>query len=128
MWPQWQGQQHGAAPGEQHVQQPGQPEAFSVRPRFVPSLRGRGGRGVLLVSGRPAAHPSVRGFREGLRLGGRSCSARSALCPLPSHDRREIPPVLLPGSPLRLWFKESKQQKPRDVKNKKHKAALKAWS
>ncbi|XP_052521091.1 aryl hydrocarbon receptor nuclear translocator isoform X11 [Tympanuchus pallidicinctus] len=29
MWPQWQGQQHGAAPGEQHVQQPGQPEAFS---------------------------------------------------------------------------------------------------
>ncbi|XP_061213461.1 aryl hydrocarbon receptor nuclear translocator isoform X5 [Neopsephotus bourkii] len=30
MWPQWQGQHHGAAPGEQHVQQPqpGQPEVF----------------------------------------------------------------------------------------------------
>ncbi|KAM6106629.1 aryl hydrocarbon receptor nuclear translocator [Pterocles gutturalis] len=31
MWPQWQGQHHGAASGEQHVQppQPGQPEVFS---------------------------------------------------------------------------------------------------
>ncbi|XP_061299763.1 aryl hydrocarbon receptor nuclear translocator isoform X5 [Pezoporus flaviventris] len=30
MWPQWQGQHHGAAPGEQHVQQPqpSQPEVF----------------------------------------------------------------------------------------------------
>lgn len=66
------------------------------------------------------------GVAGGAAGGGRSCSARSALCPLPSHDRREIPPVLLPGSPLRLSFKE--QQNPRDVKNKKHEAALKAWS
>ncbi|XP_031463998.1 aryl hydrocarbon receptor nuclear translocator isoform X12 [Phasianus colchicus] len=29
MWPQWQGQHHSTAPGEQHVQQPSQPEAFS---------------------------------------------------------------------------------------------------
>lgn len=30
MWPQWQGQHHGAAPGEQHVPQPqpSQPEVF----------------------------------------------------------------------------------------------------
>ncbi|XP_068778569.1 aryl hydrocarbon receptor nuclear translocator isoform X3 [Struthio camelus] len=33
MWPQWQGQHHGPASGEQHVQQPqpSQPEVFSVR-------------------------------------------------------------------------------------------------
>ncbi|XP_072214731.1 aryl hydrocarbon receptor nuclear translocator isoform X9 [Excalfactoria chinensis] len=29
MWPQWQGQHHSTAAGEQHVQQPSQPEAFS---------------------------------------------------------------------------------------------------
>uniref|UniRef100_A0A8B9MDW0 Aryl hydrocarbon receptor nuclear translocator n=1 Tax=Accipiter nisus TaxID=211598 RepID=A0A8B9MDW0_9AVES len=29
MWPQWQGQHHGPASGEQHVQQPSQPEVFS---------------------------------------------------------------------------------------------------
>lgn len=28
MWPQWQGQHHSTAAGEQHVQQPSQPEAF----------------------------------------------------------------------------------------------------
>uniref|UniRef100_A0A8C3PX11 Aryl hydrocarbon receptor nuclear translocator n=1 Tax=Chrysolophus pictus TaxID=9089 RepID=A0A8C3PX11_CHRPC len=38
MWPQWQGQHHSTAPGEQHVQQPSQPEAFSVRLCFVPLL------------------------------------------------------------------------------------------
>ncbi|XP_059688420.1 aryl hydrocarbon receptor nuclear translocator isoform X8 [Gavia stellata] len=36
MWPQWQGQHHGPASGEQHVQQPqpSQPEVFSVRRCF----------------------------------------------------------------------------------------------
>uniref|UniRef100_A0A8C2TX72 Aryl hydrocarbon receptor nuclear translocator n=1 Tax=Coturnix japonica TaxID=93934 RepID=A0A8C2TX72_COTJA len=29
MWPQWQGQHHSTAAGEQHVQQPSQPEPFS---------------------------------------------------------------------------------------------------
>lgn len=38
MWPQWQGQHHSTAAGEQHVQQPSQPEAFPVRPCSVPLL------------------------------------------------------------------------------------------
>ena len=77
MWPQWQGQHHSTAPGEQHVQQPSQPEAFSVRLCFVPLL----GEDVwarlpgwderfLSCCGRSDAHPPICGFWEGLELGG----------------------------------------------------------
>ncbi|XP_019478679.1 aryl hydrocarbon receptor nuclear translocator isoform X10 [Meleagris gallopavo] len=77
MWPQWQGQHHSTAPGEQHVQQPSQPEAFSVRLCFVPLL----GEDVwarlpgwderfLSCCGCSDAHPPVCGFWEGLELRG----------------------------------------------------------
>lgn len=51
MWPQWQGQHHGPASGEQHVQppQPSQPEVFSVRLGFLnPPSEGWEGGGLIL--------------------------------------------------------------------------------
>lgn len=109
MWPQWQGQHHSTAAGEQHVQQPSQPEAFPVRPCSVPLLsEDTWGHlpawdecWVLSCS----SIPPVCGFQGGLELWGSLVglqpTGRAALhgqlwVPL-SHNRCEIPPVLLPG-------------------------------